>query len=275
MDEPLYVQGVQLKKQGRNSEALDAFLKVIEKRGLRESAESHLEVGALYLNHTKDPIRAIFHFQEYLELQPNSKQAVYVRGMIDAARREFAKSLLLGLNTDDQSNRAALNEDVDKLRRENSELRAEIQVLRGGGAAYASRTPRVVTLPQDLRTQPAAPPPTAPIIDSPMTVAPPVAAARPPISAPSILAPAARAATTTTPPRPITAAPANTRGGSPATAATPSRPSTSAGKTHTVQPKESLYSIAKRYNVKLEDLARANGIGDPSKVPAGTVLRIP
>ncbi len=37
-DEPLFVQGMQLKKLDRNAEALNAFLKVIEKRGERAAA---------------------------------------------------------------------------------------------------------------------------------------------------------------------------------------------------------------------------------------------
>src|SRR5688572_30344317 len=53
MDEPFYIQGVQLNKQGRNGEALTTFLKVIDKRGERGAPESHLEAGVIYLSHTK------------------------------------------------------------------------------------------------------------------------------------------------------------------------------------------------------------------------------
>jgi murein DD-endopeptidase MepM/ murein hydrolase activator NlpD len=38
---------------------------------------------------------------------------------------------------------------------------------------------------------------------------------------------------------------------------------------------DSLYGIALRYNVTLEDLQRANGITDPTKVWAGTILNVP
>src|SRR6188474_88527 len=90
-DEPNYRQGQQLVKQGRSQEALSAYLKVIAKRG--ESApESHLEAGLLYLEEVKDPLAAIYHFRKYLELQPNSRQAVHVKGRIDVAKREFART---------------------------------------------------------------------------------------------------------------------------------------------------------------------------------------
>lgn len=45
--------------------------------------------------------------------------------------------------------------------------------------------------------------------------------------------------------------------------------------THTLQKGETLYSIAKKYNVPYEALAAANGITDPTKLKVGTVLVIP
>ena len=45
--------------------------------------------------------------------------------------------------------------------------------------------------------------------------------------------------------------------------------------THTMQKGETLYSIAKKYNIPYESLAAANGISDPTKLKIGTVLVIP
>src|SRR5688572_14056948 len=91
-DEPNFRQGQQLVKQGRSQEALSAYLKVIAKRG-DSAPESHLEAGLLYLQQIKDPLAAIYHFRKYLELQPNARQAVFVKGRIDVAKREFARTL--------------------------------------------------------------------------------------------------------------------------------------------------------------------------------------
>lgn len=44
---------------------------------------------------------------------------------------------------------------------------------------------------------------------------------------------------------------------------------------HTMRNGESLYGIALRYKVTLEELKRANGITDPTKVWAGAVLNVP
>ncbi|MBI2497782.1 MAG: tetratricopeptide repeat protein, partial [Opitutae bacterium] len=85
-DEPEYREGQSLLKNGRKQEALNSFLKVIDRRG-DEAPESHLEVGLLYLQHINDPLSAIYHFRKYLALRPNSPQAPLVKQRIDAAMR--------------------------------------------------------------------------------------------------------------------------------------------------------------------------------------------
>ena len=78
-----FVRGRTLEKQGRDQEALAAFFRVIATRG-DNAPESHLEVGLIYQQHIKDPIAAIYHFNKYLEQQPNSRQAKNVRQLIQA-----------------------------------------------------------------------------------------------------------------------------------------------------------------------------------------------
>ena len=136
-DEPNFRQGQQLVKQGRNTEALASFLKVISKRD-DSAPESHLEAGLLYLRQIKDPIAAIYHFRKYLELQPNSKQAVYVKGQIDAAKREFARTLPAAPS--ETQTGLDLLDQVEHLRRENDDLRAELTALRGSNPMPATRT---------------------------------------------------------------------------------------------------------------------------------------
>ena len=46
-------------------------------------------------------------------------------------------------------------------------------------------------------------------------------------------------------------------------------------RTYTVQPGDSLYGIARQYNVKVSDLERFNGISDVRKVKPGMTLRLP
>ena len=92
VDEPHFRRGMQMARSGQNQVALEAFLKVIEKRR-SDAPESHLEAGQIYLNHIEDPIAAIYHFRKYLEARPNSPQAAQVRQLIKTSMREFARML--------------------------------------------------------------------------------------------------------------------------------------------------------------------------------------
>lgn len=253
-DDPYYVQGVQLKRQGRNPEALTSFLKVIDKRGERGAPESHFEVGEIYLQHIKEPAYAYYHFRKYLELQPNSPQAELVRGRVGAALREFAKTIP-GRATDDQSIRLKANEDVAKLQKEVEQLRAELAVVRGG-AVSPNRPAPMITAPNQ-------PPPagtgiTTARVETPISAAP--------------IRPAPAPLQNTVQPGPATQARINT---TQQRVPVVPRANVPSGRTHAVKPKETLYAISKQYNVKLEDLVSANGISNPSNVPVGTVLKIP
>lgn len=128
-DESGYRQAKQLERQGRPQEALSFYLKVVAKRS--ESApESHLEAGLIYLQDIKDPIAAIYHFRKYLELQPNSWQASKVRGLVETAKREFARTLPAS-PLDNQSGRMEFIDQMERLQRENDQLKAEIATLHG------------------------------------------------------------------------------------------------------------------------------------------------
>ena len=106
--------------QGLYEEALIEYLSLISVR--RESPESHLEVGYIYLQTLKDPIRAIYHFDRYLELKPDSERTIQVKQLIDTAKLEFLRQLptmpfQTGLD------RIDLLEIIEKLKKENYELK--------------------------------------------------------------------------------------------------------------------------------------------------------
>jgi len=256
-DEPFYVQGKQLMRQGRNPEALTSFLKVIDRRGERGAAESHLEAGFIYLNHTKDPVEAYHHFRKYLDLQPNSKEAVRVRGMVEAAKREFARTLP-ARPLDDQSAKLQADDALETLRRENEELRAQIATLRGTGAIPLARTAPMITLPVET-----SPPPTTPPITS---------VAR----SPDIPAPAPR---TTPAPSALFQRPSVAPAGQSLSA--PTRPAgTTPARTHRVVPKDTLYGISVRYygnGRQVDAIFQANRDQMRSKedVRPGMMLRLP
>lgn len=260
-DDGAYKQAKQLQKQGRDSEALTLFLKVIEARGDRESAESHLEAGVIFLRHIKDPNEAIHHFRKYLEFKPTSPEARSVRELVDTAKREFARTLP-ARPMEDQSGRLEKAEEFERLRRENEELRAQLATLRGGGASPMANS-RVPTLPTGPQTRGANP---AYAVNAPSVInlPPPV---RTVANEQPVLQPAPQ------PPVP-TPRPAATRGSS-----TPAP----GGRTHTVAAKDSLWSIARRHYGSGVTAAKVRGIyeanrtvmKDEGDVRPGMTLKIP
>jgi tetratricopeptide (TPR) repeat protein len=128
VDDPEYRRGKELQRLGRNPEALASFLKVIETRG-GAAAESHLDAGILYQEHIRDPIAAIYHYRKFRELRPNAKQADLVLQRIDAATREFARTLP-AQPLDNQVDRTDMMDAIDKLQRENLQLKEQLVAAR-------------------------------------------------------------------------------------------------------------------------------------------------
>jgi LysM repeat protein len=135
-DDPAYQSGKSLEQQGRDQEALGAFLKIIAKHG-EDAPESHLEAGLLYQDHVKDPITAIYYYKKYLELSPNSPQASLVRGRIVACMRDFARTLP-GQPLGSDALQPDLSDVVDRLQKENDALKSELAALRANRPAPAS-----------------------------------------------------------------------------------------------------------------------------------------
>jgi len=139
IDDPNYRLGQRLVKQGRSQEALAAYLRVIAARG-EAAPESHLEAGIIYLQQIKDPIAAIYYFRKYLERNPNSPQAPQVRGLVEGAKREFARTLPAN-PLENQSERLDMVEQISRLQRENDQLKAELL----SAVRSASSQPTAVT----------------------------------------------------------------------------------------------------------------------------------
>ena len=124
-NDPDFVQGQLLEREGRPQEALASYLKVINRRG-DDAPESHLDAGILYEDVIKDPVAAIYHYRKYRELKPTSPQAELVRGRIEGALREFARTL----PADPMANTGGeLGATVERLAKENAQLRAQLAKL--------------------------------------------------------------------------------------------------------------------------------------------------
>src|SRR5580704_13403561 len=243
-DDPAYQRGKSLEQQGRDQEALGAFLKIISKHD-EDAPESHVEAGLLYEGHVKDPISTIYHFKKYLELCPNSPKADLVRGHVAACMRDFARTLP-GQPLGSDAMQPDLSDVVDRLQKENDALKSELAAARANRPAPASEPAE--PSPPTARPEPEkvvdAPRPV--ITRAPMTTERPAAA---PVRAPAVHSF-------------VTAAPVAT------------------GHTHTVAKGDTLYNISQHYYGtpgKWRDIFAANRdvMKSQNDLKIGMQLKIP
>lgn len=136
-DEPLYREGQRLEKEGRNTEALAAYLRLIIQRA-DDAPESHLEAGLIELQELKNPIAAIYHFDRYRELKPHSPLDARVVEQIQRARRDFAATLP-AQNWESAGGAADASDRIAQLEAENERLKAELATLRGSAMVNPPR----------------------------------------------------------------------------------------------------------------------------------------
>lgn len=154
-----FQRGKQLLREGRRPEALTAFLSVIDKRR-GDAAESHLEAGEIYRTHFKNPIYAIYHYRKFLEISPHSVQAPHVRQLIDTATKDFAASLP-AQPMQAQYERLELLETVERLQKENEDLKRQLTAAREERARPAPPPPVAQAARQPAARQVAASPSTS------------------------------------------------------------------------------------------------------------------
>ncbi len=274
-DEPNYREGIALLKTGRKQEALAAFMKVISKRG-DDSAESHLEVGLLYLQHINDPLSAIYHFKKFLSLRPNSPQASLVRQRIDAATRDFARTLP-AQPLENQLQRVDLVATLDRLKHENESMKEELANLKAGrGVSVTSQPLAQETVPVAVANEPEAVASVSLESSPEFSFNVPTVRTRRQANLPEVRVPPS--APQTPPPAPKSAASAQPQP-QPKTA-TPAAAPVAGGKRHIVRPGENLSQISMQYyktRSKWRDIYAANRgvMKSETDLKVGMALRIP
>ena len=120
-----FQRAISLLKVGNDEDALEEFLAVT--RRTMHCPKSHLQVGMLFLNleSRKDPVAAIYHFQRFLLLENNSKEAPKVRQLIVTAEREIIRELP-GEPYADYLDSLDLREKNNRLMREVADLKARL-----------------------------------------------------------------------------------------------------------------------------------------------------
>jgi len=125
-DNPEFRQGLTFEKQHESRRALECFLRVIDSR--KGSAESHLEAGRMYID-LKDPLPAIYHFNEYIRLNPTSDQSKIVRQMIKTAEKLYLEQIPGRPLEPDAAGSTDQYSQLQKLKSENEKLKREVAEL--------------------------------------------------------------------------------------------------------------------------------------------------
>ena len=129
--------------------AIESFEKAVEVNP--KSAPAHFELGWLYDEKEPDPAAAIYHYERYLKLLPNSAKEDMVKTRVLACKQQLAQTVSLGPVTERQTRELEqLAEETKRLREECANWRAyalRLQALTNQSAA---------TLPVTRATQPPA-----------------------------------------------------------------------------------------------------------------------
>jgi LysM repeat protein len=105
--------------------AIDSFEKAVELNP--KSASAHFELGCLYDQKESDPAAAIYHYERYLKLLPNSHKQETIKTRILACKQQLAQTVSLGPVTEKQQR------ELEQLVEESKRLRADLEKWR----AYA------------------------------------------------------------------------------------------------------------------------------------------
>ena len=102
--------------------AIDSFEKAGEWNP--KSASAHCELGWLYDQKEPEPAAAIYHYERYLKLLPNSSKQEMIKTRILASKQQLAQAVSLGPVTEKQQR------ELEQLVEETKRLRADLDKWR-------------------------------------------------------------------------------------------------------------------------------------------------
>jgi LysM repeat protein len=132
--------------------AIEAFEESLEVNP--RSSAAHYQLACLFDTNTKvsDPAAAIYHYQEYLKLDPNASNADVIKGRIEVCKQQLAANVLLLPST------TAAQKQLEDLAEKNRQLQLQVdklnEMLKQWNAWYAS---------QQTAAKPGNPPPNNPV----------------------------------------------------------------------------------------------------------------
>ena len=126
LEEPVIQRACARERQGDKDGAIALLNKALKQKP--DIAQAYLKLAVLYDDYKKDYIRAIYHYERYLELRPKTEKGDMIRGRILEAEMSFVEAFsdkLSGINTRYlklQKENAQLKEDLQKVRENRASL---------------------------------------------------------------------------------------------------------------------------------------------------------
>lgn len=220
------------------SGAVRAFAESAEARP--RSAAAQFELGWLDDQKLSHPAAAIYHYEQYLKLDPGAGNADVVQQRVEICKRELAAAVLA------LPGPALAQQRIEELAARHEQLQDEIRQLRAdltGWEAYYARMAATRTSASPAASDLAVSPPS--VLRTPDQPAQRIAPTQPPAEA------------------------QRDQLSNPACGVAEWR------RTHTVVAGETAFGIARRYGVSLEALLAANPGLEPRRMAVGLVLNIP
>ena len=154
--EPYFLAGKSRVNSMDYQGAIESFEKALEVNP--QSAAAHFELGLLYETKASDPAAAIYHYERYLKLSPNSSKEDTVKTRILACKQQLAESVSLGPVTERQQR------EFEQVLAKNKQLQEKLEQWQ----AYAARLQELTNRPG---TGPVATGPAQPLVSSQSVVA--------------------------------------------------------------------------------------------------------
>ncbi len=140
--DPMMRSALAKEREGDKDGAILALSRALEHNS--DMALGHLRIALLYDEHAKDFRRAVYHYQRYLELRPDTEKKDMIVDRIKDAEVLLCAGMS-GRTLPIETDSSALKEENIVLKRENQQLRAnlsEMSAVAGANAAAVAEAPR-------------------------------------------------------------------------------------------------------------------------------------
>jgi LysM repeat protein len=169
--EPHFVLGQSRVNAMDYSGAVEAFEESLEANP--RSASAHYQLAILFDEKTPDPAAAIYHYQQYLKLNPGTGNADVIRQRIYACKQQLAADVL------PLPSAPAVQQQLEKLTGQNRQLQDEVDALKKWNDYYAAQLAALSnSIPAQQTQNPIQPVQPVPAPPNPVAIHPATPAAR-------------------------------------------------------------------------------------------------